>query len=76
MTFILADFQDPLLSAAGAVATSLGNVGPAIGQFGPTDNFAEVPVIGKWVLSFIMLLGRLELFSVLILFTRAFWRTN
>ncbi len=76
MTFILADFQEPLLSAAGAVATTLGNVGPAISQLGPTDNFALIPPSGKMFLSLIMLLGRLELFSILILFTPYFWRIN
>jgi len=76
MAVILVDFEQPLLTAMGAVATSLGNVGPAIGQLGPTDNFAAVPIIGKWVLTFLMLLGRLELFTILILFTPYFWRTN
>jgi len=76
MSFILVDFEQPLLSAAGSVATSLGNVGPAIGQLGPVDNFAQVPAAGKCVLAFIMLLGRLELFSILILFTPYFWRIN
>ncbi|MEE9438850.1 MAG: potassium transporter TrkG [Saprospiraceae bacterium] len=76
MSFILADFQDPLLTAAGAVATTLGNVGPAIGQLGPLDNFAQVPESGKWVLSMIMIMGRLELFSFLILFTPYFYRTH
>ena len=76
MSFVLADFESPLLSAAGAVATSLGNVGPAIGDFGPVDNFAMVPPVGKLILSFIMLLGRLELFSMLILFTPYFYKSN
>lgn len=76
MSFILADFESPLLSAAGAVATSLGNVGPAIGDLGPTDNFADVPPSGKLLLSFIMLLGRLELFSMLIIFTPYFYKSN
>ncbi len=62
------------LSAIGAVATSLGNVGPAIGSVGPVNNFAAVPEAAKWVLSFLMLLGRLELFTVLVLFTAYFWQ--
>lgn len=61
-------------TAIGAVATSLGNIGPGLGQVGPVDNFANVPTSGKWILSFLMLLGRLELFTVLILFTPYFWR--
>ena len=74
MAVILADFERPLLTAIGAVATSLGNVGPGIGQVGPMDNFANIPTSGKWVLSFLMLLGRLELFTLLILFLPYFWR--
>ncbi len=63
-------------SAVGAVATSLGNVGPGIGTVGPMYNFAEVPDTVKWLLSFLMILGRLELFSILILFTPYFWKVN
>ncbi|TNE54969.1 MAG: TrkH family potassium uptake protein [Bacteroidetes bacterium] len=74
MTVVLADFKDPVLTAIGAVATSLGNVGPGIGQVGPVDNFAAIPPVGKWILSLLMLLGRLELFSILILFLPYFWR--
>ena len=62
------------VSAIGAVATSLANVGPGIGDVGPVNNFAGVPAPAKWFLSFLMLLGRLELFTVLILFTPYFWR--
>ncbi|NND15691.1 MAG: TrkH family potassium uptake protein [Eudoraea sp.] len=76
MTMILDDFEQPFLTSIGAVATSLGNVGPAIGQLGPLDNFSEVPLAGKWVLTVLMLLGRLELFTILILFTPYFWRRN
>lgn len=63
-----------LETTIGAVATSLGNIGPGFGQVGPYDNFAGLPFITKWILSFLMLLGRLELFTVLILFTPYFWR--
>ncbi len=58
----------------GAVAASLGNIGPGIGDVGPLDNYAHFPAFGKWFLSFIMLIGRLELFTVLILFSRTFYR--
>lgn len=61
-------------SAFGAVASCLGNVGPGIGTVGPLDNFHHVPTAGKWVLSFYMLLGRLELFTVIILFTPFYWK--
>ena len=62
------------MTAIGSVATCLGNVGPGLGTVGPVDNFAHIPAAGKWVLAFLMLLGRLELFTVLILFTPYFWR--
>jgi len=76
MTFILADFEHPLVTSIGAVASSLGNVGPAIGELGPSYNFAGIPSAGKWVLILFMLLGRLELFTLLIIFTPAFWNRN
>ena len=58
----------------GAVATSLGNIGPGLGAVGPVDNFAHLPYLTKMILAFLMLLGRLELFTVLILFTPYFWK--
>lgn len=66
------DFETSL----GAMATSLGNVGPGIGKVGPVDNFAWLSSPIKIFLSFIMLLGRLELFTILVLFMPYFWRTN
>jgi len=70
MSIIGLDF----LSAIGSVAATLGNIGPGIGSVGPMDNFAQIPTIGKWFLAFLMLLGRLELFTILLLFTPYFWR--
>ncbi|MCF6359062.1 MAG: TrkH family potassium uptake protein, partial [Draconibacterium sp.] len=61
-------------SAMGAVATSLGNIGPGLGNVGPAENFLHVSPVGKWFLSFLMLLGRLELFTILVLFSPAFWK--
>ena len=61
-------------SAIGVAASSLGNVGPALGNFGPSFSYSELPLLGKWWASFLMLLGRLELFTVLILFTPFFWK--
>lgn len=61
-------------TAIGAVATSISNVGPGIGKVGPVDNFAWLSDSVKWVLMVLMLLGRLELFTILILFTPYFWR--
>jgi len=74
-SIIMASLGLDFMSAIGAVATSLGNVGPALGTVGPTDNFANIPDIGKWFLSFLMLLGRLELFTILVIFSPAFWKS-
>ena len=63
------------LSAISGAATSISNVGPGLGEIiGPNGNFKSIPEVSKWVLSFGMLLGRLELFAVLILFFPSFWR--
>jgi trk system potassium uptake protein TrkH len=63
-------------SAIGLSASSLGNIGPALGDFGPVNNFAALPSLGKWWAAFLMLIGRLELFTVLILLTPFFWRNR
>ncbi|MCF8278625.1 MAG: TrkH family potassium uptake protein [Flavobacteriales bacterium] len=70
---IMTMFGVDLLTAMGSVATSLGNIGPGIGDVGPVDNFAWLPSGAKWFLAILMLIGRLELFTVLILFTPYFW---
>lgn len=69
-------FQMDFESAIGLSASSLGNVGPALGDFGPVNNYAALPALGKWWASFLMLLGRLELFTILILLTPFFWRNR
>ncbi len=76
MILVMHGFEDRFLTSIGAVATALGNVGPAIAELGPMDNFAAVPATGKWILIILMLLGRLELFTIIILFTPYFWRKN
>ncbi len=63
-------------TALGAMATSLGNVGPGIGKVGPVDNFAWLSSEIKVFLSFVMIIGRLEIYTVLVLFTPFFWRLN
>jgi trk system potassium uptake protein TrkH len=65
-----------LISAMGAVATTMGGIGPGLGVVGPMNNFASVPEVGKWVLSFLMILGRLELFTFLIIFVPSFWKNQ
>ena len=64
------------LSAISGAATSISNVGPGLGEMiGPNGNFSQVSDISKWILSFAMLLGRLEIFAVLVLFLPSFWRS-
>ena len=63
-----------LSSSMGAVGACLANIGPGLGSTGPSTNYSHVPDLGKWVLSTVMLLGRLELFTVLILFSPSFWK--
>lgn len=62
-----------IVTAAGAAASCLGNIGPGLGKVGPTDNFAWIPDPGKWVLSLSMLIGRLEIYTILVIFTRGMW---
>ncbi|MFK5974455.1 MAG: potassium transporter TrkG [Flavobacteriaceae bacterium] len=62
------------ISAIGGAASSLGNVGPALGILNPLSNFNGLPALGKWWCGFLMLAGRLELFTVLILLTPYFWK--
>lgn len=61
-------------SAMGASIAALGNIGPGIGAVGPVENYFAIPVPGKWILSFMMLLGRLELFTILVFLSPGFWK--
>ena len=70
LTALNYDFTSSLTVAASAI----GNVGPAFGSFGPTDNYALLHPIGKWMMTFCMLLGRLEIFTIMVLFSRTFWK--
>ena len=70
LTMLNLDFE----SAIGAAASAIGNIGPGLGDYGPTDNFSLLHPFGKWMLSFCMLLGRLEVFTVMVLFSRTFWK--
>ncbi|MFQ5928240.1 MAG: TrkH family potassium uptake protein [Acidobacteriota bacterium] len=63
-----------VLTAIAAVAASMFNIGPGLGKVGPAENYAHLPFLAKWILGFCMLAGRLEYYTVLVLFTRAFWR--
>lgn len=64
---------DPV-TAASAVATSLGNAGPGLGSIGPMSNYAHLPGINKLILSFLMIIGRLEIYTIFIIFTKSFWK--
>ncbi|MGM0589319.1 MAG: TrkH family potassium uptake protein [Bacteroidota bacterium] len=63
-----------MMSAIGASIACLGNIGPGWGEFGPTDNYAAVPYVGKWVLILLMMIGRLEIFTILAIFAPTFWQ--
>ncbi len=74
-TFIVMAAEDlPIITAISACAASIGNVGPGLGEVGPAGNYANLSSFTKIVLSFLMLIGRLELFTILVIFTPAFWR--
>lgn len=60
--------------SVGTVVSSIGNMGPGLGLTGPAHSWNGLPVAAKWLASFLMLVGRLELFTVLVLFTRGFWK--
>jgi trk system potassium uptake protein TrkH len=64
------------ITSVGAAASSLGNVGPAFGDLSPVNNYSSLPAFGKWWSAALMLCGRLELFTVLIIFTPYFWRSS
>jgi len=71
---LLAGLGVDFITAFAAVATTIGNVGPGFGMVGPVENFAAIPVLGKWLLIWCMLLGRLEIYTVIILLVPEFWR--
>ena len=64
------------MTAIGSVAATLGNVGPGIGEVGPSSTYNSMPEAGKWFLSLLMFIGRLELFTFLMIITPIFWRSN
>lgn len=72
--FVNMGFGLDFLDAFGLSVTSVGNVGPGLGHYGPMDSFASLPSPLKWFSAFQMLVGRLEFFAVLLLFTPIFWK--
>ena len=75
-SILMTAFGVDLLESLSTVATSLGNVGPGIGAYGPSHSFSALPDSAKWLLSFLMLFGRLELFTVALILTPYFWKRN
>jgi len=71
---VMAAFGYDIVTSVSASAAAIGNIGPGLGKIGPTMNWDHLPILAKWVMSSLMLFGRLELFSVLILFTSWAWR--
>ena len=60
--------------AFATAVSGIGNVGESLGQYGPAGNYANFPLVAKWVMTLVMLIGRLEIFTVLLLFSPVLWR--
>ena len=73
-TLIMASLGLDFVSALASVAASIGNVGPGLGIVGPVQNYLSVPTAGKWILIFCMLLGRLEIYTVIAMLVPEYWR--
>lgn len=73
-SLVLAGMGVDMVTAFGAVAACIGNIGPGFGSVGPAENFAHLPIMGKWLLAWCMLLGRLEIYTMIILFVPEFWK--
>ena len=71
---VLAGLGVDFVTSIGAVAATIGNIGPGFGLVGPVDNYAHIPHLGKWLLIWCMLLGRLEIYTLIILVVPEFWR--
>lgn len=73
-TLLMMLWTEDLPTSFGAVATSMAGIGPGFGTIGPANNFLNIPSGAKYFLTFLMLVGRLEIYAVVIIFTRTFWR--
>jgi trk system potassium uptake protein TrkH len=71
---LMASMGVDFITSFASVAATIGNIGPGLGMVGPVDNYAQIPYLGKWVLIWCMLLGRLEIYTVIILLVPEFWR--
>jgi trk system potassium uptake protein TrkH len=72
--FVISFMGYDIVASFSTSASMLGNIGPALGNLGPYTNFSSMPEAGKWFLSALMLLGRLEMLTIMVLFTRSFYR--
>ena len=72
-TLVMAAMGLDFTTSYSSVVATLSNIGPGLGSVGPTANFAHIPLLGKWFLSLLMILGRLEILTVLAIFTPMFW---
>ncbi len=73
-SFVMSLLGLDMVTAASSVAAALGNIGPGLGAVGPMLNYSSVPAAGKWVLSLCMLVGRLEIYTVILLLLPEFWK--
>lgn len=73
-TIVLAGMGVDFITSMSAVAAAIGNIGPGLGAVGPVENYSDIPYMGKWLLSWCMLLGRLEIYTVIIFLVPEFWR--
>ncbi len=73
-SILLAALGLDILTSISAVASAIGNVGPGIANVGPSYSYSHIPTVGKWILSLLMLMGRLEIFTVCLIFTPYFWK--
>ena len=73
-SLIMTIFTEDIITACSAVVSSMSNVGPGFGSVGPMFSYAHLNDFAKLFLAFLMLVGRLEIFTVMVLFTKAFWR--
>ena len=73
-TLIMSLLGVDMITAFSSVAATIGNVGPGFGMVGPVSTYSEIPYLGKWILSFCMLTGRLEIYTVIVLLIPEFWK--
>jgi trk system potassium uptake protein TrkH len=73
-TILMSSLGLDMLTSFASVAATIGNIGPGLGLVHPASTYSEVPTLGKWILSFCMLVGRLEIYTVLVLLIPEFWK--